>query len=52
MNFNNTFLIAEVPVLGKIPIIGDIFFRKVYITTYIAAFSFISHLLQTAVLPL
>ncbi len=41
MNFNNTFLISEVPVLGRIPIIGDIFFQKVYITTYIAAVLFV-----------
>lgn len=41
MNFNNTFLISEVPVLGRIPIIGDIFFQKVYITTYIAIVLFI-----------
>lgn len=29
------FLIRKVPVLGDIPLIGDIFFTKVYITTYI-----------------
>lgn len=35
------FLIKEVPLLSKIPIIGDIFFSKVYITTYIVILIFI-----------
>lgn len=35
INFKNTFIIDEVPVLSQIPIIGDIFFTKAYITTYI-----------------
>lgn len=29
------FLIKEVPFISKIPLIGDVFFNKVYITTYI-----------------
>jgi len=33
--FTNQFLIRKVPVLGDIPLIGDIFFRHVYITTYL-----------------
>lgn len=35
INFNNTFRIEEVPILGKIPIIGDMFFKNAYITTYL-----------------
>lgn len=35
IQFNNTFRIEEVPVLGKIPIIGDLFFKNTYITTYL-----------------
>ncbi|MDO5292159.1 MAG: ABC transporter permease [bacterium] len=35
INFNNTFRIAEVPLLSKIPVIGDMFFKNTYITTYI-----------------
>ncbi|MDU6985593.1 MAG: ABC transporter permease [Terrisporobacter othiniensis] len=33
--FNNTFRIPSVPILGDIPIIGDLFFKNCYITTYI-----------------
>ena len=33
--FNNTFRIDEIPLLSKIPIIGDIFFKDTYITTYL-----------------
>ena len=33
--FKNTFMIDEVPLLSKIPIIGDILFSKVYLTTYL-----------------
>jgi len=33
--FNNTFRIDSVPVLGSIPYIGDMFFKKTYITTYL-----------------
>ena len=35
INFNNTFRIIEVPVLSKIPIIGEMLFSNSYITTYI-----------------
>ncbi|MBP3889411.1 MAG: ABC transporter permease [Cellulosilyticum sp.] len=35
IQFTNTFRIAKVPVLGDIPIIGDLFFQNTYITTYI-----------------
>lgn len=35
ITFTNTFRIAEVPVLSKIPVIGDMFFKNTYITTYI-----------------
>ncbi|MFA9376144.1 MAG: ABC transporter permease [Lachnotalea sp.] len=35
IQFNNTFRIDSVPVLGSIPIIGDLFFKNTYITTYI-----------------
>ncbi|MEA5050643.1 MAG: ABC transporter permease [Oscillospiraceae bacterium] len=34
--FDNTFRITSFPLLGKIPIIGDILFTNCYITTYIA----------------
>lgn len=33
--FDNTFRIPSVPILGDIPIIGDLFFKNCYITTYI-----------------
>ncbi len=35
INFNNTFRIVEVPILSKVPILGDMFFKNSYITTYI-----------------
>lgn len=35
ISFANTFRIASVPILGDIPIIGGMFFRNAYITTYI-----------------
>ncbi len=35
INFKNTFIIQEVPVLSQIPVLGDIFFTKAYITTYL-----------------
>lgn len=35
IQFNNTFRISSVPVLGDIPVIGGLFFRNAYITTYI-----------------
>lgn len=33
--FNNTFRITKVPVLGDIPVIGNMFFQNTYITTYL-----------------
>ncbi|MDE6182738.1 MAG: ABC transporter permease [Eubacteriales bacterium] len=38
IQFTDTFRIAEVPFLSKIPFIGDILFKNVYITTYIGLF--------------
>ena len=35
IQFKNTFRIREVPFLGKIPVIGDLFFKNTYITTYL-----------------
>lgn len=35
ITFNNTFRISSVPILSDIPIIGDLFFKNCYITTYI-----------------
>jgi simple sugar transport system permease protein len=35
IQFNNTFRIESVPVLGDIPLIGGLFFRNAYITTYL-----------------
>lgn len=35
IQFKNTFMIEEVPVLSKIPMIGEILFQDVYITTYL-----------------
>ena len=35
IQFNNTFRISSVPILGDIPVIGDLFFKNAYITTYI-----------------
>lgn len=35
INFDNTFRIASVPLLGDIPILGGLFFQNAYITTYI-----------------
>lgn len=35
IQFKNTFRIEKVPFLGDIPVIGDLFFRNTYITTYI-----------------
>ena len=35
IQFANTFSITEVPVLSKIPVIGEMFFQNTYITTYI-----------------
>lgn len=35
VQFNNTFRIAKVPLLGDIPFIGPMFFQNTYITTYL-----------------
>lgn len=35
IQFKNTFMIEEIPVLGKIPVLGEILFQDVYITTYL-----------------
>ncbi len=35
VQFKNTFRIEKVPVLGDIPVIGDMLFKNAYITTYI-----------------
>ena len=35
ITFDNTFRISSVPILGDIPIIGNLFFKNCYITTYI-----------------
>ena len=35
ISFDNTFRIAAVPGLSKIPVIGDLFFKNTYITTYL-----------------
>ena len=35
IQFVNTFRIAEVPVLSKIPLIGEMFFTNAYLTTYL-----------------
>ncbi len=35
VNTNESFYIKEVPVLGKIPVIGQLFFQRTYITVYI-----------------
>jgi general nucleoside transport system permease protein len=47
IQFTNTFRIESVPVLGSIPIIGDLFFKNTYITTYIG---FIILIVSTIVL--
>lgn len=41
VQFVDTFHIGKVPVLGDIPIIGPMFFRNCYITTYIGIIIFI-----------
>lgn len=35
VQFTNTFRIESVPLLGSIPVIGDLFFHNTYITTYL-----------------
>lgn len=41
VTFNNTFRIASVPVLGKLPFIGPLLFQNAYITTYIGVAIFV-----------
>jgi general nucleoside transport system permease protein len=44
INFKNTFMIKEIPLISKIPIIGDIFFKNAYITTFLGlAILLVSH---------
>ena len=40
--FTDTFHIEKVPVLGDIPVIGPMFFRNCYLSTYIGIFIFIA----------
>jgi len=47
VQFNNTFRISSVPLLGKIPFFGPLLFQNAYITTYIGIAIF---LLSTIVL--
>lgn len=35
VEFSNTFIIKEIPILSSIPFIGDFLFKNAYITTYI-----------------
>ena len=35
ISFTNTFRIDKVPVLGDVPVLGNLFFQNTYITTYI-----------------
>lgn len=39
--FSNTFRIASVPVLGKIPFLGPLLFQNAYVTTYIGIVIFV-----------
>ena len=41
VQFTDTFHIDKVPVLGDIPVIGDLFFQNCYISTYIGNFVFL-----------
>lgn len=41
IQFNDTFHIDKVPVLGDIPVIGDLFFKNCYITTYLGILIFL-----------
>lgn len=41
IQFNDTFHIDKVPVLGDIPVIGDLFFKNCYITTYLGILIFV-----------
>ena len=38
LKFTNVFRIEKVPLLGDIPVIGQLFFQKTYITTYLGLF--------------
>ncbi|MDI9521462.1 MAG: ABC transporter permease [Bacillota bacterium] len=40
IQFNNTFRIPKVPVLGDIPVLGPLLFQNAYITTYIGLLIF------------
>lgn len=42
IQFNDTFHIDKVPLLGDIPVIGDLFFKNCYITTYLGILIFIA----------
>jgi len=42
IQFNDTFHIDKVPVLGDIPVIGNMFFRNCYITTYLGVLIFLA----------
>lgn len=35
VEFNTNFLIREVPILSDIPVIGDLFFKNAFVTTYL-----------------
>lgn len=41
IQFNDTFHIDKVPVLGDMPVVGDLFFKNCYITTYLGILIFI-----------
>lgn len=41
IQFNDTFHIDKVPVLGDIPVLGDLFFKNCYITTYLGILIYI-----------
>lgn len=41
VQFNDTFHINKVPVLGDIPVIGDLLFKNCYITTYLGILIFL-----------
>lgn len=38
ISFKNTFMISEVPILSQIPILGDLLFKGMYLTTYLGLF--------------
>jgi simple sugar transport system permease protein len=35
ISFKNTFMIEEIPFLSQIPILGDLLFKNIYLTTYL-----------------